>query len=137
MEREEALAALRQDQRSRDAVREGSRWTVRILLCWGIVTLVTVPAVPLAGFPWLFAPLVVFVVFVTWLAVYANRQRVTARGFGRRYTIVVLVTMALLHPAYLGFMLWTDLRNPFIAIPLGWVVAVPLFVGAYVESRQK
>lgn len=137
MEREEALAALRQDQRSRDAVREGSRWTVRILLYWGIVTLVTEPAMVLAGFPWLFIPFAVFLAFVVWLAIYANRQRVTSRGFAKRYVPIVLVTMAVLHPAFLAITLWADLHNPLVVIPLGWVVAVPLFVGAYVESRQK
>jgi hypothetical protein len=137
MEREEALAALQQDQRSRDAVRAGSRWTVRILLYWGIVTLVVEPATVLAGFPWLFVPLAVFAIFVIWLGIYANRQRVTTRGFGWRYVLIVVLTMAVLHPAYLGFMLVTDQRNPFVAILLGSVVAIPLFVGAYVESRQK
>ncbi|GAB3422827.1 hypothetical protein [Flindersiella endophytica] len=136
MEPEEAVQALQQDQRSRDAVRASSRWGFRILLAWGLLTLVTEPAMALAPFPWLFVPIGVLAVFVAWLAIYANRQKVTARGFGGRYTAVVTAT-SMLHIAYMYVVFGLGVHNPAAVIPAGWVVAVPLFVGAYVEGRQK
>jgi hypothetical protein len=86
--------------------------------------------------PWTMAfPFAVMAIFITWMSVYAGKQRVTASGFARRYLTAVLA-WSLLHVAYTLLVAAAGFRSvPFI-LAGAVVVAAPLFAGAYIEARR-
>lgn len=137
MDRDEAIAALQETQRRSEAVGTGSRWPVTLLTVWGVITLISEFATAFLSGPWTLIPVgVVVMPFIIWAAVYANLQRVYSRGFARRHLIIVGAWGAL-HMAYLQLPTMAGLRNVAIALIGSLVVAAPLFVGAYVESRRR
>jgi hypothetical protein len=137
MDRDDALTALQDAERQSRAVRAGARWPVTLLSVWGATTIVVEPMFALlADRPWtLVFPMGVMAVFVVWAGVYAAHQRVSARGFARRYVPTVLA-WAVLHIGYVMLFTVAELRDPAFVVVAGPAVAAPLFVGAYLESRR-
>jgi hypothetical protein len=135
MDPDEATFALHDAEHRAEAVRTGSRWPVTLLTVWGVTTFVAEFATAFLAGPWTLIPVGFVLLLVGWAAVYANRQKVYARGFAGRYMIVV-GAFAVLHLAYLELLIWADLRQVTFALIGSLAVAAPLFVGAYIESRR-
>jgi hypothetical protein len=138
MRNDDATAALAEAERREATVRAGVRWPTRIFAVWGIVTLVVEPAFAFfADRPWMLVlPMAVVMIFVAWVAVYANRQRVYGHGFSRRYTMLTMIWTAL-HFGYIWLVTVGGFRSlPYILIGAA-AVAAPMFIGVYVESRRR
>jgi hypothetical protein len=138
MDRDDAAAALRDAERRTDAVRAGSRWPIRVLTIWGVVTLAVEPALAFsADRPWaMVLPLGVMIVFIAWVSGYVAKQRISASGFTRRYLAAVL-PWGVLHAGYTLLVTVAEWRSvPFVLVGSA-VVAAPLFVGAYAEGRSR
>ncbi|GAB1820087.1 hypothetical protein [Herbidospora sp. RD11066] len=137
MDREEAAAALRAAQTHKEAVRAASRWPVLILVALGGAIFATEIAVTFIKGPWTFVPAAWTAVCGLWAGWYAHRQRVRPRGYIKRYLFSLGGSMVL-HVAYMFVILWADLHgDPLTALIGPAIVAAPLFVGAYVESRAE
>lgn len=107
-----------------------------MLTVWGVATFITEFATAFLSGPLTLIPVgVIMMPFVIWAAIYANLQRVSSRGFTRRYLIVV-GSFAVLHLAYVLLLTMADLPNATFGLIGSLVVAAPLFLGAYVESRR-
>jgi hypothetical protein len=138
MDSDDAIAALEDTERRETAIRAGARWPVKMFTLWGVMTLVVEPAFAfLVDRPWLMVlPMAVVMVFVAWVAVYANRQRVYGHGFSRRHTTLTMV-WACLHMGYIWMVTLGGYRSlPYVLIG-AVVVAAPMFIGAYVEGRRR
>jgi hypothetical protein len=132
----EPATALARAQELDATVRSGSRWYVRYQLIYAGAAAVAVFSLGLLN-----SPSGVAIVTACWMSViaalivYAIRQPVTRRGFGRRHTIMILA-WALLYQAVLfpgvfwfqGDLTWW--------LPGAVVVALPGLVGAYLEARR-
>lgn len=130
----ESLARARQLD---SAVRGGSRWFVRYQLIYAAAAGVAVAGIGLVGGN------VAAIMTITglWLAtmaaliIYAARQPVFRRGFGRRHSFMIF-TWAVLYQAVLFVGMFRFKDNPAWWLAGAVVVALPGLIGAYLESRR-
>lgn len=132
----EPAAALARARELDATVRSGSMWYVRYQLIYASAAAVAVFTLGLLS-----SPAGVAIVTVCWfiviaaLIIYALRQPVTRRGFGRRHTFMILAWAVLYQAVLMPGVLWFegDLRW---WLPGAVVVAAPGLVGAYLEARR-
>ncbi|WP_336054087.1 hypothetical protein [Streptomyces sp. CA2R101] len=133
---QEAAAALARARKLSSTVRDGTRWYVGYQVIYGCASAVLVLCIGLLGRPYGLAIGVGFwCVTIAGLSVYAARQRVARRGFGRRHGIMIaswgLLYGAVLFPGTMWFpgaLAWW--------VPGALVVALPGLIGAYLEARR-
>ncbi|GAB7031778.1 hypothetical protein AB0G35_18735 [Streptomyces sp. NPDC021749] len=133
---EAATAALARAQELSSTVRASTKWYVRYQVIYGCGAGMMVLALGLLGQPYGTAVGSVFwCATVGGLSVYAARQRVARRGFGRWHAGLI-TAWALLYAAVLApGLIW------FQGVTAWWVagavlVALPGLIGGYAEARR-
>ncbi|AWN28826.1 hypothetical protein RB199_35210 [Streptomyces libani] len=132
----DAAAALARAKELGSTVRNGTKWYVRYQVIYGCAAAVMVLSVGLLAPPYGVAiGTGIWVATIVALSVYAARQRVARRGFGRRHagliTVWALLFLAVLIPGTLwhqGAASWW--------VPGAVVVALPGLIGGYLEARR-
>ncbi|MFF4606986.1 hypothetical protein ACFY12_30170 [Streptomyces sp. NPDC001339] len=132
----DAAAALARAQELSSKVRDSSRWYVWYQVIYGCASGLLVLAIGLLDHPYGVAiGITCWCLVIGGLSVYAARQRVSRRGFGRWHGGLI-GTWALLYNAVLipgciwfpGVAAWW--------VPGALVVALPGLIGAYLEARR-
>ncbi|MCR8576922.1 hypothetical protein GTW98_29415 [Streptomyces sp. SID8375] len=132
----DAAAALARAKELGSTVRNGTKWYVRYQVIYGCAAAVMVLSVGLLAPPHGVAiGTGIWVATIVALSVYAARQRVARRGFGRWHagliTVWALLFLAVLIPGTLwhqGAASWW--------VPGAVVVALPGLIGGYMEARR-
>ncbi|KUL34961.1 hypothetical protein ADL22_29125 [Streptomyces sp. NRRL F-4489] len=132
----DAAAALARAAELGDTVRKGTRWSVRYQIVYGCAAGLMVLAIGLVKSPWGTAfGLAFWGAVVAGLSVYAARQPVARRGYGKRHAVLIAswgVLYGVVLAAGIAF---------FPGVAAWWVpgavaVALPGLIGAYLEARR-
>ncbi|MFI5526608.1 hypothetical protein [Streptomyces platensis] len=133
---QDAAAALARVRELDSTVRKGAKWYVRYQVLYGCAAAVMVLSIGLLPPPHGVAiGGGLWIATVAGLSVYAVRQRVARRGFGRRH-IGMIMLWALLYLAVLipGVMWHQGAASWWV--PGAVVVALPGLIGGYLEARR-
>ncbi|MFE1765066.1 hypothetical protein ACWDBF_33765 [Streptomyces angustmyceticus] len=131
-----AAAALDRMQRLSSTVRDGARWYVRYQLVYGCASAVLVLSIGLLDRPYgVTIGIGLWCVAIAGLSVYAARQRVARRGFGRRHGIMIALWGLLYGVVLAPGTMWFP-GNLAWWVPGALVVALPGLIGAYLEARR-
>lgn len=133
---EDAAAALARAQELSSTVRASTKWSVRYQVIYGCGSGVMVLALGLLGHPYgVVLSSIFWCATVGGLSVYAARQRVARRGFGRWHSGLIIAWGLLYNAVLVPGMIW------FQGVTAWWVagavlVALPGLIGGYAEARR-
>ncbi|UZJ30123.1 hypothetical protein [Streptomyces endophytica] len=133
---EDAAAALARAQELGSTVRASTKWSVRYQVIFGCGSGVMVLALGLLGQPYGVAlSSILWCATVGGLSVYAARQRVARRGFGRWHAGLIIAWGLLYNAVQVPGFIW------FQGVTAWWVagavlVALPGLIGGYAEARR-
>ncbi|MFE1176999.1 hypothetical protein [Streptomyces sp. NPDC058773] len=132
----DAAAALARAQELGSTVRKGTKWYVRYQVIYGCAAAFMVLATGLLPTPHGVAiGTGVWVAAIVGLSVFAARQRVARRGFGRWHAVLITVWTALSIAVLLPGSLWYQ-GAVWWWVPGAVVVALPGLIGGYLEARR-
>ncbi|ANZ16999.1 hypothetical protein ACH4YO_37160 [Streptomyces noursei] len=132
----DAAAALARAQELSSMVRKRTAWYVRYQVVYGCAAGLLVLVIGLVKAP--FGPAIGsggWVATIAALSVYAARQPVARRGFGRWHGILI-GTWALLYSAVLWLGLVFFRGDASWWVPGAVVVSLPGLIGGYLEARK-
>ncbi|BDM72980.1 hypothetical protein HEK616_64670 [Streptomyces nigrescens] len=133
---EDAAAALARAQELSSTVRASTKWSVRYQVIYGCGSGVMVLALGLLGQPYgVVLGSIFWCATVGGLSVYAARQRVARRGFGRWRAGLIIAWGLLYNAVLVPGLIW------FRGVTAWWVagavlVALPGLIGGYAEARR-
>ncbi|MHB8295033.1 MAG: hypothetical protein ACYDH5_10510 [Acidimicrobiales bacterium] len=131
----EAVVALAHVGALGDTARGGARWTVRLLVAYGLAVLIYVPWVgvlPVAG---ILVATGLWFAFCAATVVFAYRQRVSPRGFGLLWA-VVFSSFGLLWSVASAVGIGSFRGDLVYWLPAALVISMPFFVGAGVATKR-
>ncbi|WP_406478783.1 hypothetical protein [Streptomyces platensis] len=132
----DAAAALARVQELDSTVRRGSKWYVRYQVIYGCAAAVMVLCIGLLPSPHGVAiGIGGWSATVAGLSVYAVRQRVSRRGFGRRHVGLIMVWALLYLAVLFPGVTWHQGAASWW-VPGAVVVALPGLIGGYLEARR-
>ncbi|MER6048693.1 hypothetical protein K2224_09025 [Streptomyces sp. BHT-5-2] len=132
----EAAAALARAAELGSTVRRSTAWAARYQVVFGCAAGLMVLAVGLVKAPYGVGVGVGFwVAVIAGLSVYAARQRVARRGFGRRHGILI-GTWGLLYGAVLVPGVMSFPGDATWWVPGAVAVSLPGLIGGYLEARR-
>jgi hypothetical protein len=132
----DATTALAQAEALQAAVNRQSRWYARYLMIYGTASFVLMLILGLAPrdigemIAWTFWGVVLSV-----LIIYTRRQPVARRGLRRRNGVIVAIWVVLYFLVFIPGTHWFQ-GDITWRLPGALVVALPAFVGAYLEARR-
>ncbi|MFG2098460.1 hypothetical protein [Streptomyces sp. NPDC048612] len=132
----DAAAALARVKELGSTVRNGTKWYVWYQVIFGCAAAVMVLCIGLLGRPHGVAiGTGSWVAVVVALSVYASRQRVSRRGFGRWHAGLITAWAVLYLAVLLPGVFWFEGAVSWW-VPGAVVVALPGLIGGYVEARR-
>ncbi|MFF3547541.1 hypothetical protein [Streptomyces platensis] len=133
---QDAAAALARVQELDSTVRKSSKWYVRYQVLYGCAAAIMVLSIGLLPPPHGVAIGTGFwMATVAGLSVYAVRQRVSRRGFGRRHVGMIMVWALLYFAVLFPGVMWHQGAASWW-VPGAAVVALPGLIGGYLEARR-
>ncbi|SEG76259.1 hypothetical protein SAMN04489712_111142 [Thermomonospora echinospora] len=129
-----ASAVLAQAEALQDKVRHRSLWYARYLRCYGAAAFV-MTLMLCWGKGWVVGSVALWGVVIAALSVYAARQPVARRGFGRRHRLIIGCWAVLYAAVLVPGTIWFQ-GEPVWWLPGAVLVSLPAFIGAHLEGRR-